>query len=71
MTMRLTIKNEDAARTAVVVTEDFQMGNPLPSCANIDTLTPGKSCEVYIHASRRVVVTEDALATIPKPTATE
>jgi hypothetical protein len=62
MTMKLTIKNEDLSRTAVVKTIDF---NPADSDASRNTLptteteiTPGTAAEFWIHQGRKLDVME-------------
>jgi hypothetical protein len=65
MTMKLSIKNEDAARVARVAVEDFALGKAEPTPTNDFTLEPGESREVYVHAARRVTITEDAHALRP------
>lgn len=53
MTMKLTIKNEDTHRTAVVITNDG--GDPK---ASTKELAPGESTEVWLHSTRSVTVEE-------------
>lgn len=66
MTMKLKITNEDEKRTAVVKVEDFQIGNATGKVFDAFPLAAGESREVWIHSARRVTVTEDALAEVPK-----
>lgn len=54
MTMRLTIKNEDQARTARVKVVD--LGNP--SYVPFVDLEPGQSHEFWIHKGRELKVEE-------------
>jgi len=68
MTMRLSIKNEDASRVAVAIVEDFTMGNPTPRVTETATIEPGATHVLYVHASRRIVLTEDANAVRPATT---
>lgn len=65
MTMKLTIKNDDATRVGKATVEDFQMGKAEPSVVDAFEIEPGASREVWVHASRRVVLTESALAQRP------
>lgn len=62
MTMKVRITNEDLQRVAIVIVEDLL---PIVRSASIQSLLAGQSCDVYIHAARRVVVAEDPTATIP------
>ena len=65
--MRVTVKNADPHRTATVVQETFTPGGGPGSQAPARTLGPGTEESFYIHAGSRLLVTEDAEATIPKP----
>jgi hypothetical protein len=68
MTMRVTIKNEDPGRVATVAEETFTPGEgPLPSSRSLTVLNPGGYQSFYIHASKRLIVSEDPDASIPKP----
>lgn len=67
MTMRLTIKNEDQSRTAVVTTFDTpgriagtEIRNPdAPDVWAAETaIAPSESAEFWIHSGRMVRVTE-------------
>lgn len=61
MTMRVTIKNEDPARVALVRTEDFNdAGEPSAEQLPIRDLQPGATCEFWVHSTRRIVVSEAA-----------
>lgn len=62
MTMKLTIRNEDQQRTAIVSVEDYQIGKVSPIRSDSQDLGPGQSREVWVHASRRVLITENAEA---------
>lgn len=70
MTMRVTITNADVSgRVAHVQVEDFD--HDKPGVADEFTLGKGEARSVYIHAARRVIVTEDPLAEVPAPGADE
>jgi hypothetical protein len=72
MTMKLTIKNEDASRTAVVKTIDLKLvqdpANPggmhVPdpdqpgTVASTAEIAPGATAEFWIHNGRKIDVTE-------------
>lgn len=62
MTMKLTIKNEDQNRTAVVKTLDFHPGNSEPATVPVESATaeiaPGATAEFWIHSGRKLDVTE-------------
>lgn len=58
MTMKITIKNEDAARTAVAREESFKVGESRAARTDEHVLGPGQSVELWIHASKRVTVEE-------------
>ena len=58
MTMKLRVTNEDAARTATVLDEQYSIGRLLPDRTDTVTLAPGESREFYIHASRRIIILE-------------
>lgn len=66
MTMKIVVKNEDPGRTATVTQEDFNIGESQPSSRNTTIVGPNSEKSFYIHASNRLVVTEDPLATQPK-----
>ena len=71
MTMLVRIKNEDLQRTASVVIQDFVMGRAAPTEARNQPLGPGETLDVYIHSSRRFIVSEDPNAIIPAKKAGE
>lgn len=58
MTMLLKISNEDAARTATVIDEEFAVGNPHPQRTTKHEIPPGRTLEVWIHASKRITIEE-------------
>ena len=58
MTMKIVVKNEDAARTAEVLDQQFEIGKTTPSREDAATLAPGESREFWIHASRRLIISE-------------
>lgn len=64
MTMRVTIKNEDDGRTVNVCEETYGIGKPSPSSQNTSRLGPGAEQSFYVHASKRLLVTEDPDATV-------
>lgn len=69
MTMRLTIKNEDTQRTASVVTHNFLNGTEgVATHEETQSIGPGESAEVWIHAHRRAVITEGPIAEPATPT---
>jgi hypothetical protein len=73
MTIRLTIKNDDPQRTATVREETFVFGGGPVQQAAVSTreLGPGVEAAFYIHAAKRLIVSENADATQPKPPAKE
>ena len=60
MTMRVTIMNQDAGRTAEVTVQDFEKGTAVPKSLPAELLKPGESRDFWIHASRRLLVDEKA-----------
>ena len=59
MSMKISVKNEDQARTATVVVEDFRIaGEPDPVFSYNKSIGPGESAEFWIHSTKRLVVTE-------------
>jgi hypothetical protein len=68
MTMKVTIKNEDPARTATVHEETFAVGKAYPShiVSPAVVLGPGMARSFHIHAAKRLIVNEDAEAEILK-----
>jgi hypothetical protein len=58
MTMKIRITNEDLARTATVEDEQFVVGKPVPDRTDHVVIGPGESREFYIHAARRLTITE-------------
>lgn len=62
MTMRITIKNEDTARTALVRQVEFNPNvDPAirsESTVGLNEIAPGASLDVWLHSGRRVVVDE-------------
>jgi hypothetical protein len=64
--MHIKIVNQDPARTAKVFYEDGSFDKPTTK-SSAATLGPNAETTLYIHASRRLVIEEDADATIPKP----
>lgn len=63
MTMRITIKNEDVARVAVVRQVEFNPHEVDPArrvevTAAVNEIAPGASLDVWLHQGRRVVVEE-------------
>jgi len=70
MTMKITVTNADALRVASVVEEEFALpiGNaPQTVTRRSCSLNAGESRDFWIHASRRLLVSEDAGAFVPKP----
>lgn len=57
MTMRLTIKNEDATRTARVSAFDAPRRADGTASETVD-IKPGQICEFYIHSNRSLTVDE-------------
>lgn len=60
MTMRLTIKNDDPARSAVITVIDQHpdVRDGAPSVASMTDLSPGQQTHVYIHAGRKLEISE-------------
>ena len=58
MTMKLTISNDDPARMATIEEETYEMGKPVATHVVKAYLNPGESREVYVHAAKRVIVSE-------------
>lgn len=56
MTMRLTIKNDDTSRTAVLKYVDTPSGEKKQEAAG--ELAPGESREFWIHSTRSLEVEE-------------
>ena len=56
MTMRITVKNEDTSRTAVVK----QLEGPefSPTLAGTSEIKPGESAEFWIYVGRKLDVSE-------------
>lgn len=67
MTMQISITNDDPARTAKVEVQEFSLERRTIACIETRTLAPGTGTTVYLHAARKVEITEDASATLPKP----
>ena len=65
MTMKITVKNEDAARVAEVLAEEFKIGDPTPAGSQRVTIQAGQEQAFWIHASKRLVITEDPSASVP------
>jgi hypothetical protein len=65
MTMRLVIRNDDHGRTAEVVSEEFKPGEALPERTDFARINPGEIREFWIHAGKRLVITEKPHASIP------
>lgn len=57
MTMRLTITNEDLARTARVSTVDFS-GTPSEAVSMTEDIPPGEQRDFWIHHGRKLSVEE-------------
>jgi hypothetical protein len=69
--MRITVKNEDRGRTAEVLVEEFKVGHRLagPASGHFVHIGPGQSMDFYIHAAKRISITEDPNATIERDAA--
>jgi hypothetical protein len=62
MTMRVTIANHDAARTAEVTVQEFKKDEPGPEVIDRERISPGEVRSFYLHAGRRLLVDE-----VPEP----
>ena len=62
MTMRVTVANQDAARTAEVTVQEFRKGEPVPDVIDTERISPGEVRSFYLHAGRRLLVDE-----VPEP----
>jgi len=67
MTMQVQITNLDNGRTAKVEVQDFNIDRRTIACVDSFLLSPGESRSVWIHAARKVEITEDPLVQIQKP----
>lgn len=70
MTMKLTVRNEDSQRTAVVRTHDFNPSTPEASAiASVTEILPGETAELWIHSGRKIEVLEksDVFHAAPEP----
>ena len=65
MTMMLTIKNTDSNRVARYVIEERDVNTGSLTTCGSQAIYAGQSADVYVHAGRRVIVTEDANASMP------
>lgn len=66
MTMRVTVKNDDEHRVAVVAEETFTPGGAAFPKRNLAVISGGGVQSFYIHAAKRLIITEDPDASIPK-----
>lgn len=63
MTMRVTVANEDAGRVITVAEETFTIGEgPLPTSRDLTEIGPGGKRTFYVHAAKRLLITEDPLS---------
>lgn len=65
MTMRITVKNEDATRVCHAQLEEREPISGEKHYVDGCTLYAGEQHEFYIHAGRILIVTENANAQIP------
>jgi len=60
MTLQVTVKNEDnAGRVAEVVEEEYRIGSLAPERTVKTRLSAGESRSFHVHASKRLIVSED------------
>jgi hypothetical protein len=64
MTMMIVVENKDHFRTAEVVEEEI--GKVTPSRSYKHNIVPLGSQSFYIHASKRLIISEDPNATVSK-----
>lgn len=62
MTMKVTVTNEDAGRTASVRVQDFDKDKVGATTTGTQRLGAGESRSFYIHAGRRLLIDE-----VPEP----
>ena len=64
MTMKITIANDDDRRTARFEVEERNVHTGDIRRIQADSIAPGAKAELWIHAGRRVLISEDADARI-------
>lgn len=69
MTMRVSVKNEDPQRTAEVLVEEYRVGDRIagPKSVTSTSIAPGESRDFYLHAAKRLIVTENPNAARAAP----
>lgn len=65
MTMKLTITNEDPGRTAEVEIQEANFSSLAAPISTRETIPPRESRSFWIHAAKRLLVTENPNASIP------
>lgn len=64
--MRVTVKNEDPLRVLHVVEETYSINQPGSTPHRTqNTIVGGEERAFYVHAAKRLLVTEDGDASIP------
>jgi hypothetical protein len=60
MTLRVSVKNKDAQGRVLEITEEtYDIGRPSPQGIVKNRLASGESREFHVHASKRLIVSED------------
>lgn len=66
MTMQIVVKNEDQGRTAEVKVEEFEIGHVTPHREERHEIGPGGQASFWIHARKRLVITENPNAALAR-----